>query len=261
MAATTNRTIPSLAAASVLAALTFAGASALGSSGGPTGAAATYTSTSPTTLRVTGAGTTVTDVDVVLTGLSDTDPAEPDLVLVAPDGRQAVVPTGAHDSPDPLAVFEGTNPNGTWRLRGADRTGDLEGGRAGRLQRWSLRLTTVTLGDTVHPRVTTSSPAALSEDATATRLRVTLSEAVRPGTVAASSVRVTSAGSGARVAASVTWHADTRSLLVEPLHGLEPRTTYRVVVSPALRDHAGNALDQDPTRAGSQPASWTFTTR
>ena len=260
MAATTNRTIPSLAAASVLAALTFAGASALGSSGGPTGAAATYTSTSPTTLRVTGAGTTVTDVDVVLTGLSGTDPAEPDLVLVAPDGRQAVVPTGAHDSPDPLAAFDGTNPNGTWRLRGADRTDDLDRGRGGR-QRWSLRLTTVTLGDTVHPRVTSSSPAAQSEDATAPRLRVTLSEAVRPGTVAASSVRVTSAGSGARVAASVTWHADTRSLVVQPLQGLEPRTTYRVVVSPALRDHAGNALDQDPTRAGSQPASWTFTTR
>lgn len=311
----TGSGIPSLTAASVLAGLTFAGASALASDGEAAGATATYTSTVPVALRsdrapsparltVTGAGTTVTDVDVALAGLSHGDPADVDLLLVGPDGQQAVLlsdayaagsvrdadlvlddeavdrvptpvvpgtyrPTDVGATPDTfgapgaergssLAVFDGTNPNGTWRLYAADDTA----GRRGRLQGWSLRITTVSPGDAVHPRVVTTTPGSRADGVAAgTRIRLTLSEAVRPGTVTPAAVRLVTVGTGMAVPTAVTWHPDTRSLVVEPEHALEPRTTYQVVLTPAVRDHAGNALDQDPTTTGSQPHSSAFTVR
>jgi subtilisin-like proprotein convertase family protein len=274
----TGTAVPSLAAGAVLAGITLAAAAAVASPGGPTGATASYTSTtpltiggpratgSPSTLEVVGAGTRVTDVDVALAGFSHTRPRDVDLVLVGPDGQRATVlsdgvtPVPSHDTS--LTVFEGTNPNGTWRLHVVDGAGDGAGDGRGRLQGWSLRLTTHTPGDTLRPRIASTYPA---DGATAVDpgvdVRATLSESVRPTTVTGSTVQLVEAGTDAPVDADVTWRGDTRSLRLDPVADLAPRTTYRVVVTDGVRDHGGNALDQDPATAGAQLASWTFTTR
>ena len=48
---------------------------------------------------------------------------------------------------------------------------------------------------------------------------------------------------------------------VRPKRDLRARTSYRAVVTSAVRDSAGNPLDQNPSRDGLQPKSWRFTTR
>jgi subtilisin-like proprotein convertase family protein len=273
--AETGSAVPSLAAGAVLAGITLVAATAVASPGGPDGATASYTSTAPltiggpgatgapSTLEVVGAGTLVTDVDLALTGFSHARPRDVDLVLVGPDGQRATVlsdgetPVASHETS--LAVFEGTNPNGTWRLHVVD---DEAGGARGRLEGWSLRLTTHSPGDTLAPRAVSTYPA---EGATAVDrsadVRATLSEAVRPTTVTGSTVQLVEVGTDAPVGADVTWRGDTRSLRLDPVTELAPGTTYRVVVTDGVRDHAGNALDQDRATAGTQPSSWTFTTR
>ena len=40
-----------------------------------------------------------------------------------------------------------------------------------------------------------------------------------------------------------------------------PDTTYRVVITSAVLDPAGNRLDQNPTKPGPQKKTWRFTTR
>lgn len=262
--------VPVAAAGAVLAGITVAAAAAAASSGEPAGSTTTYTTTTPlvfggpegtgapSPLHVAGAGTRVIDVDVALTGLSVAGDDRVDAVLVGPDGQRAtVLEDGAAPDPSPaagtLAVFEGTNPNGTWRLHVDDGAGS-----GGSLQGWSLQVTSHSPGDGVPPRVVATAPAQVVPGS---ELRLTLSEAVRPSTVTSSSVQLVDSSTGIPVHAAVTWRGDTRTVRIDPVDDLAPRTPYVVVVTDEVRDHAGNPLDQDPGSPGVTPKTWSFSTR
>jgi Bacterial Ig-like domain len=49
--------------------------------------------------------------------------------------------------------------------------------------------------------------------------------------------------------------------VLNPNKRLAAGTKYRAVVTIGAEDLAGNALDQNPTKAGNQQKSWTFTTK
>ncbi|HET8970144.1 MAG TPA: Ig-like domain-containing protein, partial [Candidatus Nanopelagicales bacterium] len=182
-----------------------------------------------------------------------------------------------------FAAFNGTNPNGQWKLYVVD---DTEGYR-GVLGGWSLRITTNDpapsqtpsptqtptttptptptaggAGDTRHPRVGSTSPRKAADGVRrGADVVATLDEAVRRSTVTGSSAYLVRKGSSRHVAATVTWQPGTRRIVVDPTARLRPGTTYRVVVTTAVKDLAGNRLDQDPGRAGLQGKAWRFTTR
>ena len=88
-----------------------------------------------------------------------------------------------------------------------------------------------------------------------------LSEAARGATVTGRSVYLVRRGTATHVRAAVSWQPGTRTVVLDPAKRLRAATTYRVVVSTAVRDLAGNRLDQSPTKAGLQPKVWRFTTR
>jgi len=88
-----------------------------------------------------------------------------------------------------------------------------------------------------------------------------MSEAVRPATVTSRSVYLVRKGSRAHLPARVLWRAGTRTIVLDPTRDLRRRTTYRVVVTTAVRDTDGNRLDQDVSRTGRQRKTWSFTTR
>ena len=50
-------------------------------------------------------------------------------------------------------------------------------------------------------------------------------------------------------------------MTIDPARRLRHHTTYKVAVTAGVKDLAGNALDQKPSVAGNQKATWTFTTR
>ena len=175
-----------------------------------------------------------------------------------------------------LSVFNGTDPNGDWKLYVVDdRAFD-----AGTLDGWSLRITTADVPtpsstptaaptstptpdvDTTHPRVSSKRPMAR---ATGVRRGVdviaVLDERATPGTVTRANAYLVRTGSARRVRANLTWNPATLRLVIDPLHRLRARTTYRVVVTTKIADLAGNRLDQDPATVGLQRSTWRFTTR
>jgi subtilisin-like proprotein convertase family protein len=115
--------------------------------------------------------------------------------------------------------------------------------------------------DTVHPHVTRTRPAAGADEVRRGRnIRARFSEAVRPGTLTATNVRLVNTETGKAVRARRTYDASSRSVIVNPRRDLAADTRYRVVIGTGVKDVAGNRLDQKP-RPGNQPKVWRFTTR
>jgi subtilisin-like proprotein convertase family protein len=179
-----------------------------------------------------------------------------------------------------LSVFDGTDPNGTWKLYVVDDAADDVGSIAGG---WSLHITTADPApdpapapapapgsatppsaggsDTVHPRVGATTPGA---GATKVRpgknIRAKFSEPVRRATLTSASVKLVRKGTTVRIPATLTYDRATHTVTINPSRRLRHHTTYKVMVTTAVKDIAGNALDQKPSIAGNQKARWTFTT-
>jgi subtilisin-like proprotein convertase family protein len=240
---------------------------------GPQGQQATLLSDVPDT-------SDVTDVDLALDDAASAAVTKP---ITSGTYRPTNLGAGADDFPAPaptasgsasLSVFNGTDPNGTWRLYAAD---DGPGG-LGEIKGWSLRITTTSTvptstptptagsggraGDTVSPRVSSTRPVA---GAKAVRrgadVAATFDEAVRRATVTDSSAFLVRKGSTRHLAATVTYRPATRQVVIDPARRLRAHTTYRAVISTAVKDRAGNRLDQNPTKTGLQPKTWRFATR
>jgi len=180
-------------------------------------------------------------------------------------------PAPVPDGSSALSAFDGTDPDGTWRLYYYD---DLVGA-AGQLDSWYLRISTVdapttpvvvtqdpTVTANAHPRVTSTRPAA-KETGVRRGADVTakVSERLRASTVTGRSVYLVRPGSTTHLRATVTWRPDIQRIVVDPRRALRARTTYLVVVTTAVKDSTGLRLDQDPGRTGLQRKAWRFTTR
>jgi subtilisin-like proprotein convertase family protein len=190
----------------------------------------------------------------------------------APDLFSAPAPdtTGAGSA---LSVFDGTDPNGQWRLFAMN-----DGWHAGGwLSGWSLRISTTDPAPPATPPATTPGPTAATDHTapfvtrrspvttttgvgTGATIRARFSEAMRRASLTGATVRLVRAHHTRGVPATVTYDARRLRVVLDPAHALRHRTTYRVVVTTAVKDLAGNRLDQDPTRTGGQPVSWTFRT-
>ncbi|WP_104106253.1 DUF4082 domain-containing protein [Nocardioides sp. 616] len=92
------------------------------------------------------------------------------------------------------------------------------------------------------------------------KVRVTFSRAVRNSSLNRANVKLVRKG-GARVAARLVYDAKRHEVVIRPRSALRGRTTYRVVVTAGVRALAGDRLDQNPDKAGRQPATWHFRTR
>lgn len=201
-------------------------------------------------------------------------PRDVDEVGAAPDLFSAPAPdtTGVGSA---LSAFDGTDPNGQWRLFVMN-----DGWHAGGwLMGWSLHLTTtdpapppatppaITSGPTAGsdhtaPFVTRRNPVTTTTGVgTGATIRATFSEAMRRASLTGSTVRLVRAHRTHGVPAAVTYDARRHRVVLDPAHALRHHTTYWVVVTTGAKDLAGNRLDQDPTRTGGQRVSWTFRTR
>ncbi len=86
-------------------------------------------------------------------------------------------------------------------------------------------------------------------------------EAINPTTLKPLNVKLINTATLRQVAATVRCGPDPcRKATITPKKALAANTKYRAVVTPGVKDLAGNALDQRPDVAGAQPKTWTFTT-
>ena len=114
--------------------------------------------------------------------------------------------------------------------------------------------------DTVRPRVARTAPSAAATGVPVAKTVVArLSERAGGSSVSGASAFITRLGSTRKIRAVVTYDAARQRIAINPRAELSSSTTYRVTVSTAVKDLAGNRLDQSP-RKGLQPKRWTFTT-
>jgi subtilisin-like proprotein convertase family protein len=234
----------------------------------------THTSPSDIDLLLVGPGgqqaTVMSDVgsDADISGVNlvlDDEAATPVPTPVGPGTFQPTNAGGADSFPvsappatgaSTLTAFDGTNPNGTWKLYVADDasgdTGALNGG-------WALQITSV---DTIAPAVSSTTPTAGVRGVSRTaNLKATFNEKVRPATVNRNTIYLVKAGTTTRIQASVSYSSDLRKATLNPRATLKARTKYRVTITTFVKDLAGNRMDQNSTTAGRQLKSWTFRTR
>lgn len=206
--------------------------------------------------------------DADISGITVTLDDEAATPVPTPVGAGSYQPTntgGADPFPAPappatgtsaLSVFDGTNPNGTWRLFVADDAAGDSGALAGG---WSLR---ITADDTIAPTVASTTPTAGKKRVKrGADISATFAEPVRARTVNRYTVYLVRAGSTVKIRASVTFNAFRQRATIDPRRLLLPDTRYRAFVTTKVKDLAGNRLDQAPTRPGRQAKTWTFRTR
>ncbi|MET0526163.1 MAG: DUF4082 domain-containing protein [Nocardioides sp.] len=112
------------------------------------------------------------------------------------------------------------------------------------------------------PRVTAGAPAHGSQRVrVGPKVKVRFSEPVLRATLTRTTVRLLRDRNARAVNVRLRYDADRQRVVLTPRKVLRPATTYRVQVTTSVRDVAGNRLDQVPTKAGLQKATWTFRTR
>jgi hypothetical protein len=163
------------------------------------------------------------------------------------------------DTNDALAIsndWTQLKPNTTyhWRLRFVDTRGRTFTGADQTFK------TAASTGDTAAPKVTRVVPA---ENATGISPRANVSalfsEAMKAGSINASTVQLIKKGTTTPLPAAVSYDAGTKKAVLNPDANLQRGATYKAVVTTGARDLAGNQLDQTPTLSGNQPKTWVFT--
>ncbi|HET9945500.1 MAG TPA: Ig-like domain-containing protein [Actinomycetes bacterium] len=185
--------------------------------------------------------------------------------------------------PASLSVFDGADPNGTWRLYVVNDAPDTVVSLAGG---WGLHLTTTdpasaqtpsgattpiptaaaptTPGTTASaaPRITGSTPkAGVKGVRRGAVVKATFTAGMKASTLTRSTVRLTRKGSTKLVTAKVSYLAGTRTVVLDPATRLAAGATYRFVVTTGATSQGGRALDQVPSKAGNQRFAMTFRTR
>jgi hypothetical protein len=211
-----------------------------------------------------------------LTITTVTPPAAP--VIVSPtsgfDTDGAFVLSGTKSPNSIVTVYEGGTPVGTvsvqvgttWSTTFYDQAPGLHAYVATAVDGYGntsppSAVKTIAI-DVVHPKVLRTSPTAGAADVRRGRdLRALFSEPLRSDTVTGANVRLVRVATGTVVRAAVSYDADARTVVLDPRRRLAADASYKMVVRTAVKDIAGNRLDQNTSRTGNQPKVWRFRTR
>ena len=156
-----------------------------------------------------------------------------------------------------LSAFDGTDPNGEWRLFVID---DADGNKGFFTNRFQLGITTVPRPDTTAPAVESAAPTGTNAPPKAS-LRAVFSETMDGATITRSTFTLVKKGTIKKVAATVSYDAATTKAILNPTNNLRRGVAYKATVTTGAKDLAGNALDQNPSVTGDQQKVWFFKTR
>ena len=116
--------------------------------------------------------------------------------------------------------------------------------------------------DTTPPMVTAVVPQHRREDVRRDSfVKVAFSESMQPSSLYDRNVTLVEARTGRRVEARMNCDHPCTRISINPRQQLVAETTYRVTAKTGAEDLAGNALDQKPNVASSQPKVWSFRTK
>ena len=115
-------------------------------------------------------------------------------------------------------------------------------------------------GDTTAPTVKSTVPASNATGvAPAADVTATFSEAMAASSINGTTFKLREKGSTTNLAAAISYDSGTRTATLDPNNPLRAGITYKAIVTTGAKDLAGNRLDQNGTRTGSQQKAWLFT--
>jgi hypothetical protein len=192
-----------------------------------------------------------------LSGTTDT-PLDPQLGALADNGGPTWTHALLEGSP---AIDKGDSFGATTDQRGFARPL----GAASDIGAFESKSTVIE--DTTKPRVSDATPTGTGIGR-GHNVVATFSEEMSPASITKSTFqlfKVTSSGTTQVTNVTVTLSSDGLKATLNPYgtssNLLGARTKYKAVVTTSAQDLAGNALDQDRTRASNQQKTWTFTTK
>jgi CSLREA domain-containing protein len=112
--------------------------------------------------------------------------------------------------------------------------------------------------DTEAPKVESTVPRDGGEVGPAANIRATFSEEMLASSINGTTFKLFRKGTTNKIAAAVTYDAETHIATLNPTNNLRRGVTYKAVVSTLAKDVAGNGLDQDDSRGGLQRKVWFF---
>jgi hypothetical protein len=113
--------------------------------------------------------------------------------------------------------------------------------------------------DTKAPRVTSTVPADTTTGVSPTaNVTATFSEDMEASSIKDTTFKLKERGSTTQIPAKVTYDASTHTATLDPTDSLLSGRTYKAVVTPRVKDLAGNRLDQDGATTGLQQKTWLF---
>jgi hypothetical protein len=116
--------------------------------------------------------------------------------------------------------------------------------------------------DSIRPQITSTVPAKGAKHAgVKANIKARASEALLGSTVTKAHAFIVVAGTIKHLKAKVTWKPFTHTIVINPKAKLAHGTKYKVTVTTAVLDLAGNPLDQNKSKAGAQKKTWKFTTK
>jgi hypothetical protein len=118
----------------------------------------------------------------------------------------------------------------------------------------------VTQPDATAPTVTSTVPTANATGvAPTTNVTATFSEDMDASSINTKTFKFFKKGSSTKLPVAVSYDAGTDTATLDPTNSLQSGVTYKAVVSTGAKDLAGNPLDQNSTKTGSQQMAWFFT--
>jgi hypothetical protein len=115
-------------------------------------------------------------------------------------------------------------------------------------------------GDTTAPTVMSTVPASNATGVSPTAdVKATFSEDMATSSINGTTFTLKVKGSTTKLAAAIGYDPNTRTATLDPTDPLQTGVTYKATVTVGAKDLAGNRLDQDGTKTGSQQKAWSFT--
>jgi hypothetical protein len=95
----------------------------------------------------------------------------------------------------------------------------------------------------------------------AANITATFSKEMKASSINATTFKLFKKGSTTKLGAAVSYSAATHKAKLNPTNSLQKGATYKALVTTGAKDLAGESLDQNRTKSGSQPKVWFFTVR
>ena len=179
--------------------------------------------------------------------------------------------SGTAEASSTLEIFDGTTSKGTTQADALGNWSKTLSGVAEGSHTYTVKATDAAgntsaassdqtvIVDLTNPTVISTTPGATTGVLAGANVTATFSEAMKASTINDTTFTLVEKGTTTKVPATISYSATSQMGRLNPTSNLKHGVTYTARVGTGAKDRAGNSLDQNTSKAGNQPKTWSFT--